>query len=607
MPTNILLAPTLMPGKTDLSSSATTLDLSIKSSSTKLSKSPERQMSSSTTTTATLQKSLSPSKLSVLTTDPGGGGGSSSTTDSDEVKVFGCEKHEEDVDIDGDASSDRLSPVIKEEESSPQQAISNNLADRLNSEHQFHSFFPYFISPYYHAAAAGSATPPFDKMAPLSSLSKFMSPPPAHISSANLGIDPSTGVPNSMYSLSSPSSFQSLYAQHWRPPMFPFVFPPGYPFSPAVLSHGSPSTHTPSGHSSSIASHSNSPLGQKRSTTHRSMDNSPQQQQHHKLSMSHDEKKPKKPHIKKPLNAFMLFMKEQRAQVVQECTLRESAAINQILGRKWHELDRNVQQKYYDMARDERMKHMQLYPGWSARDNYGARKKRGSKGKKREKSQGENGECLNQKKCRARFGLDQQSNWCKHCKRKKKCLRYTEDETACAGPNSVGGDPWSEEDDTDNIDGSDDGIEHCDIPMIEHSEEGNIHNTNGDNHSPHRGGISIDSDEENKSRILMHQQPPSSNGSGSSSTNGTVPMTMMTAAAAAAGMTTTTSSRKDSSSSSSSPQASFLQFSHQRYPIAAPPHFPSQHNHHHHHHHPYFDPFLQPTSMPLLNGLKRET
>ncbi|CAF5080575.1 unnamed protein product, partial [Rotaria socialis] len=53
--------------------------------------------------------------------------------------------------------------------------------------------------------------------------------------------------------------------------------------------------------------------------------------------------------------------------------------------------------------------------GWSARDNYGSRKKRGTKGKKREKSQGENGECLNQKKCRARFGLDQQSNWCKHC------------------------------------------------------------------------------------------------------------------------------------------------------------------------------------------------
>ena len=65
------------------------------------------------------------------------------------------------------------------------------------------------------------------------------------------------------------------------------------------------------------------------------MDNSPQQaQQHHKFSMSQEDHKPRKPHIKKPLNAFMLFMKEQRAQVVQECTLRESAAINQILGRK---------------------------------------------------------------------------------------------------------------------------------------------------------------------------------------------------------------------------------------------------------------------------------
>ena len=30
----------------------------------------------------------------------------------------------------------------------------------------------------------------------------------------------------------------------------------------------------------------------------------------------------------------MLFMKDMRAKVVAECTLKESAAINQILGRK---------------------------------------------------------------------------------------------------------------------------------------------------------------------------------------------------------------------------------------------------------------------------------
>lgn len=117
------------------------------------------------------------------------------------------------------------------------------------------------------------------------------------------------------------------------------------------------------------------------------------------------EKEAKKPVIKKPLNAFMLYMKEMRAKVIAECTLKESAAINQILGRRvrplavgwqgspptpftlgrlpnslmhpsvplllqWHALSREEQAKYYELARKERQLHMQLYPGWSARDNY---------------------------------------------------------------------------------------------------------------------------------------------------------------------------------------------------------------------------------------------
>ncbi|XP_036380243.1 transcription factor 7 isoform X3 [Megalops cyprinoides] len=88
------------------------------------------------------------------------------------------------------------------------------------------------------------------------------------------------------------------------------------------------------------------------------------------------EKEPKKPVIKKPLNAFMLYMKEMRAKVIAECTLKESAAINQILGRRWHALTREEQAKYYELARKERQLHMQLYPSWSARDNYGKKKRR---------------------------------------------------------------------------------------------------------------------------------------------------------------------------------------------------------------------------------------
>ena len=39
-------------------------------------------------------------------------------------------------------------------------------------------------------------------------------------------------------------------------------------------------------------------------------------------------------HIPKPLNAFMLYMKEMRPVVKAECTLKESAAINKILGKE---------------------------------------------------------------------------------------------------------------------------------------------------------------------------------------------------------------------------------------------------------------------------------
>uniref|UniRef100_A0A3B4YHY8 Transcription factor 7 like 1a n=1 Tax=Seriola lalandi dorsalis TaxID=1841481 RepID=A0A3B4YHY8_SERLL len=84
----------------------------------------------------------------------------------------------------------------------------------------------------------------------------------------------------------------------------------------------------------------------------------------------------KKPHIKKPLNAFMLYMREERPKVVAQCKVKESATINQILGQRWHSLSKEEQAKYYELARKERLLHSKLYPGWSARDNYGKKKKR---------------------------------------------------------------------------------------------------------------------------------------------------------------------------------------------------------------------------------------
>lgn len=136
-------------------------------------------------------------------------------------------------------------------------------------------------------------------------------------------------------------------------------------------------------------------------------------------------------------------------------------------------------------------------------------------------------------------------------RRKKKCLRYTENETTSVSVRS-----WSDEDDTDNIDDSND----CDVMPIEAQNNLSIHT-----------GMSMDSDEENKSRLLKYQQMSNLN-----ENNATNKMSMAMA------MLT---SRKDSSSSSASSQVSFLQ------PI---------------HHYPYFDSFVPTNSISMLNEFKRE-
>lgn len=53
---------------------------------------------------------------------------------------------------------------------------------------------------------------------------------------------------------------------------------------------------------------------------------------------------------------------------------------------QWHALDRSEQAKYYEMARKEKELHLQLYPGWSARDNYAVHQK-----KKKRKKEGQGG------------------------------------------------------------------------------------------------------------------------------------------------------------------------------------------------------------------------
>ncbi|KAK7502057.1 hypothetical protein BaRGS_00006809 [Batillaria attramentaria] len=312
---------------------------------------------------------------------------------------------------------------------------------------------------------AGMAQPPYPGLV---MYSDFTQPPPAHMGIPPVHTDPKTGLPRPpMYAAYPPHSQFPLYGPDF--PQVPWHRPAGYPITtgafsgsyppslssisrygpPSLLPHGL----TPPGmpHPGVLPGHKSDIMGQPGLQDGHRLEGENGRLKIEEASKAGTERK--KPYVKKPLNAFMLFMKEMRPKVISECTLRESSAINQILGRKemrpkviaectlressainqilgrkWHALDRSEQAKYYEMARKEKDLHMQLYPGWSARDNYAAHNKK----KKRKKSEpsmpqenkGASTECPNAKKCRARYGMDQQSQWCKPCRRKKKCIRY---------------------------------------------------------------------------------------------------------------------------------------------------------------------------------------
>ncbi|KII70373.1 Protein pangolin, isoforms A/H/I/S [Thelohanellus kitauei] len=125
-------------------------------------------------------------------------------------------------------------------------------------------------------------------------------------------------------------------------------------------------------------------------------------------------------HIKKPLNAFMLYMREVRSEVLKEVPHKDSTLINTIIGERWQKLTEEEKVVYFEKAKEERERHKIMYPQYNPREHYNQNAKR--RRKRRDKS----GQEPLPKKCRARYGVDQQDKWCKHCKRKKKCLRYAE-------------------------------------------------------------------------------------------------------------------------------------------------------------------------------------
>ncbi|XP_029945802.1 lymphoid enhancer-binding factor 1-like isoform X3 [Salarias fasciatus] len=81
-------------------------------------------------------------------------------------------------------------------------------------------------------------------------------------------------------------------------------------------------------------------------------------------------------YIKKPPNAFMLYLKELRPVVEAEIGDRNSALVNAEVARRWKLLPAELKEKYYLEAKIEQKIHEQQHPDWSYKTNYGKKAKR---------------------------------------------------------------------------------------------------------------------------------------------------------------------------------------------------------------------------------------
>lgn len=80
-----------------------------------------------------------------------------------------------------------------------------------------------------------------------------------------------------------------------------------------------------------------------------------------------EKEKEKEKHIRRPMNAFMLFSQEQRAKIHLENPNRDNRNVSKILGEKWYSLSSQEQEQYKIRAKQLRNEHFKQNPSfkWS--------------------------------------------------------------------------------------------------------------------------------------------------------------------------------------------------------------------------------------------------